>query len=107
MSMMGRRVGFVLALALALYACGSDAGRAPAPPPSTESPPEPPDQTKIGCEPDHCAPDRPPPPVVPPSVHVRFLGVAGFFVEREGEAFMSAPLFTRPSIFDVTAGSID
>jgi len=76
-------------------------------PTPTTPPPAPPEDTKIGCEPDHCAPAPTPAPVGPPVVHVRFLGVAGFLVEWNGEAFLSAPLFTRPSMFDVTASFVD
>ncbi len=94
-------------LALALFACGADA-ETPAPStPLPEIPAPPPEDKQIGCEPDHCAEERPPTPAAPPSVHVRFLGVAGFLVEHEGEAFMSAPLFTRPNMIEVTAGFVD
>ncbi len=37
-------------------------------------------------------------------LRVRFLGVGGFLVEHDGEAVMTAPLYTRPSMFDVTFG---
>src|SRR5688500_3663248 len=97
----------LLPLALAVAACGADAETAPPPPVTETAPPPPPEHTKVGCEPDHCALAPTPPTPTAPSVNVRFLGVAGFLVEREGESFMSAPLFTRPSMFEVMGGFVD
>jgi L-ascorbate metabolism protein UlaG (beta-lactamase superfamily) len=44
---------------------------------------------------------------VPPAMKVKFLGVGGFMIEYGGDAILSAPLFTRPSMFEVTAGFVD
>lgn len=49
--------------------------------------------------------ETPAPP--PPGLKVKFLGVGGFMMEYGGDAVMSAPLFTRPSMFEVTAGFVD
>jgi L-ascorbate metabolism protein UlaG (beta-lactamase superfamily) len=42
----------------------------------------------------------------PDPLEVRFLGVAGFLLRSGDQAVLTAPLYTRPSITDVTVGAI-
>lgn len=81
-------------------ACGSPAApSAPDAPPAAFGSPSPPADsgadapiaiTDAGAE--RAAPAGP-----PPSLEVRFLGVAGFLLTRGDEAVLTAPLYTRPS----------
>jgi L-ascorbate metabolism protein UlaG (beta-lactamase superfamily) len=41
---------------------------------------------------------------LPSPLRVQFLGVGGFLLEQGGETIMTPPLYTRPSMFDVTFG---
>lgn len=42
-----------------------------------------------------------------PMLKVKFLGVGGFMMEYGGDSILTAPLFTRPTMFEVTAGLVD
>jgi hypothetical protein len=46
------------------------------------------------------------PPAPPDALQVHFLGVAGYLLRYGDQAVLTAPLFTRPSMLDVTLGSI-
>ncbi|MFO0742486.1 MAG: hypothetical protein U0270_41820 [Labilithrix sp.] len=39
-------------------------------------------------------------------LHIRYLGVGGFLVERGSDAVLTAPLFTRPTWLEVSGGTI-
>jgi glyoxylase-like metal-dependent hydrolase (beta-lactamase superfamily II) len=67
---------------------------APTAQPAPEAPPLPP-------APAASSP-APPSPSLP--LRVRFLGVGGFLVEHGDEAFLTAPLYTRPSMVDASTG---
>src|SRR5262249_1741861 len=101
----------VTALALALVACGASGEhraneQAPAPDASSERPPA--DAGAQDAPPDPCSDDAcvPAPADVgaPEPLQVRFVGVAGFLLERGGESILTAPLFTRPSMIEVSTG---
>jgi hypothetical protein len=95
---------------LALAACGSDAAPAPtvvapavAPSPAASAPAAP---AATSCE-GSAAGCSAPPDAVPAAIsplRIRFLGVDGFLVEAGDDAFLSAPLFTRPSMIAASTG---
>lgn len=63
----------------------------PAPPPPSPSP----------------SATGPAPAPADPMLKVKFLGVGGFMLEYGSDAVLTAPLFTRPSMFQVTAGFVE
>lgn len=85
--------------ALLLAACAGCAGTAaaptdggtPAPPPDLAMP--------------HAPPDLAPPPP-PPPLEVQFLGVGGFSLQVGPDLVATVPMYTRPSLLDVTTGSV-
>ena len=83
---------FAVATLLSFVGCGSAAQPfAPTPgatPPDAAMPP----------------PDAATPP--PATLEVQFLGVAGYLLRAGDDAVLTAPLFTRPSLTDVTVGAI-
>lgn len=98
------RRGVVLATVLACACGGADdvasrGGEASgAPAPVIEAPAAPP--------PSSPAPAEEARPAPPPPLRARFLGVAGFLIERGDDAILTAPLFTRPSMIKVMTGEI-
>jgi L-ascorbate metabolism protein UlaG (beta-lactamase superfamily) len=105
------KMGLVALSALLVIACGSS-GDTSMPAPSNDAPTtgssptsetSPPSTTPA---PASSATGESAPPA-PPGLKVKFLGVAGFMLEYGGDAVLSAPLFTRPSMFEVTAGFVD
>lgn len=99
-----RSCGLAATLAT-LLACGSDDPRTPTP---SEDPalPAPTATTPAPQPPAACAScDAPGVPAAKPGpLHVRFLGVGGFVIEHAGEAVLTAPLFTRPSMVAASTG---
>lgn len=96
---------------LLVIACGSSGDTSPASTANdTPSPTEPSSSTDPGSSgapaPSSSSTGDAPAPA-PPGLKVKFLGVGGFMIEYGGDAVMSAPLFTRPSMFEVTAGFVD
>jgi len=57
-------------------------------------------------------PEPAPPPIagVPrvahSPLHIRFLGVGGFMLESAGDRILTVPLYTRPGLLEVAAGSV-
>jgi L-ascorbate metabolism protein UlaG (beta-lactamase superfamily) len=92
---------------LFLLACGSG-DVTPAPPPPSGNVPPPPPAASIAAppaaNPPGAQPPPPPPPVTPPTLKVSWLGVQGFLLESADEAVLTAPLYTRPSMFDASTG---
>lgn len=80
------------------FACGDDAptasvGASPAPA-TTESPASPttpPSEEENGGQP-------------PAPLDLKFLGVGGFLIQYGSDAVLTAPLYTRPSLFEVMGG---
>jgi hypothetical protein len=48
----------------------------------------------------------PPPPPPPPPLEVQFLGVGGFSLAVGPDLILTVPLYTRPSLLDVTTGTV-
>ncbi|MBX3187727.1 MAG: MBL fold metallo-hydrolase [Labilithrix sp.] len=97
---MSHRAGLALAL-LSIAACGG--GEAPTPAPLPEAPPSeaPPAPAPAPCDP--CGPPAPE-PAAPSPLRVRFLGVGGFALEHGDQTVVTAPLFTRASMVQVSTG---
>jgi len=98
----------LVAFAALAVACGSSAPDPGARGPAGSPPPSPPAggpnaevPCEASCEP---APEGPAAPRAP--LEVRFLGVAGFELRRGSDVVLTAPLFTRPSMFDTTVGTV-
>src|SRR3954469_23141300 len=87
-----------------VVACGSGA---PSPTPTTAGTNPPPARTATTPPPAPFDPPAPPPPPVqpPPStLKVSWLGVQGFLLESGDDAVLTAPLYTRPSVFEASTG---
>jgi hypothetical protein len=97
---------------LLVIACGSSGDSAPAPSadsPTGEGPSSSgvPSDTSSGAPASSSPNGTMPPPPAEPTLHVKFYGVGGFMMEYGGDSIMTAPLFTRPTMFEVTAGFVD
>lgn len=103
MSKTSHAAAFVLASVASLLACASDGSSAPLAEPSPSA--AAPVATAAAPPPAPRASTPPPAPAEPPlPLHVRFLGVDGFLLERGDEAVLTAPLFTRPSMIEASTG---
>lgn len=95
---------------LLVIACGSS-GDTATPPVANDTPSTEPPASSEPSAPGTPAPSSTPtgetPAAPPPGMKVKFLGVGGFMMEYGGDAVITAPLFTRPSMFQVTAGFVD
>ncbi len=99
------KLGLAPACLFFVAACGTAAPQ-PAPtevakavdPPATTPPPATPAPPPVS--------DTPPPPqpTPPPSMKVSWLGVQGFLLEVGDQAVLTAPLFTRPDMIEVSTG---
>src|SRR4051794_1967073 len=85
-----------------LVACGSG-DAAPAPTTVAASPP-PAASSTTSPTPTPPATVDPPPPVqpTPSTLKVSWLGVQGFLLESGDDAVLTAPLYTRPSVFEAS-----
>lgn len=106
------KLGLLALSTVAIIACGSSGDSAPAPAPNDDAPPS--SETAAPSEPASPAAPAPSssstgetPAPAPPGLKVKFLGVGGFMLEYGGDAVLTAPLFTRPSMVEVTAGFVD
>jgi hypothetical protein len=99
-------LAIAIASSLALSACASsdsavpsEGSQAPGPDPTTAEP----SPAPAPCQEATC--NRPPPIDAPAgALHVKFLGVGGFLLERGDQAVLTAPLFTRPSMVVASTG---
>jgi L-ascorbate metabolism protein UlaG (beta-lactamase superfamily) len=99
------RAGLVIASVLSLSACGSDGAPAQALEPAAPPAQAPAETPRGSCERPSCAPPVAEEPAPSPSaLRVRFLGVGGFAIEHGGETVLTAPLFTRASMVQVSTG---
>lgn len=99
-----------LVVAFHVGACGGsgDAGTAPAtgsPSGDAASSTSPTTEPGASSSPSSTAGTTPPP--AEPTLQVKFLGVGGFMLEYGGDAVLTAPLYTRPTMFEVTTGFVD
>ena len=100
-----------LALGLVLGACGSDDGPRTAQEDATRDAgttapgTTPPRAPPAACDGDaSCGAPAPVAPSPPSVLRVKFLGVMGFLLEHGAEALLTAPLFTRPNMIQVSTG---
>lgn len=106
-----RRLSLLSLSTLLVIACGSSGDTAPPPAandePSSDAPSSSTDPGSSGAPAPSSSSTGDTPAPAPPGLKVKFLGVGGFMMEYGGDAVLSAPLFTRPSMFEVTAGFVD
>jgi L-ascorbate metabolism protein UlaG (beta-lactamase superfamily) len=96
-------------LLLALLSACAAPPAVPEPEPEPESEPEPEPEPEPELEPElelEPEPERELEPEPVPDLHVEYLGVAGFLVRVGDDALLTAPLFTNPSLTDITVGEV-
>jgi len=101
------KLGLISCALFVLAACGTS-GDSPAPVAESDAPPPgASSSTSNDAPPATTAPAPTPAPAADPTLHIKFLGVQGFLVEYGNDAVLSAPLYTRPSMIEVTAGFVE